>query len=484
MICINYGKRGRRLGNVTIRTRALGLAALSGLAAAVASAPARAQSTATNLFGPGWGVRPWLGQSGVTLGLSEIDEVFGNPTGGIRRGADYDGVTELSLGLDLGRRLGVPGGTFNVSAFQIHGRSISQDNLDILDTASSVEANRATRLWELWYDQSFHDGQYDIKVGQQSLDQEFIISAGAGAFANAEFGWPALPSYDLYAGGASYPLASLGVRLRGNAGPFTALAGVFDDNPEGGPFDDDPQTLDPSGTLFSLNTGALFIAELQYALNAPSVGDTVTSQAPSPRGIGLAGLYKLGVWLDSGSFPDQRYDHSGGLRADPSSDGVPRMRRHNFSVYGIVDQTIWKPGPNGPRTLSVFARLMGAPGDRNLIDFAANLGLVLHDPLPGRDGDTLGLAGGFTKIGRNALRFDQDARSVAQQVPGGGAYSPLRSSESYLELTYQYAYTGWLTLQPDAQYIFTPGGGIADPIEPDRRVSNELVLGVRATLIF
>ena len=426
-------------------------------------------------------MRPWLGQYGVTLGGSEIDEVFGNPTGGIHRGAAADGLTELNLGIDLGRRLGIQGGTFNVSAFQIHGRSESGDNLDNLDTISGIEANRATRLWEIWYDQAFDENRYDIKVGQQSLDQEFIASASAGTFANTMFGWPSLPSYDLYAGGPAYPLSSLGVRLRGSAGPFTALAGAFDDNPSGGPFDDDSQArgAEQSGARFSLNTGALFIAELQYSLNAPSNGDTVTDEHLGPQGAELPGIYKLGAWFDTGNFPDQRYDDGGGLLADPNSDGNPRMRRHNYSVYGVVDQMVWRPNPDRPRSLSLFTRLMGAPGDRNLIDFAANLGVVLHDPLPGRDGDVLGLAGGYTKIGRGALDLDRDAQSFAQ-----GAYSPLRSAESYLELTYTYALTGWLTLQPDAQYVFMPGAGIANPNAPDRRISNELVLGVRATLIF
>ena len=384
----------------------------------------------------------------------------------------------------MGRAFGLEGGTFNVSAFQIHGRSESGDNLDNLDTISGIEANRATRLWEIWYDQAFDENRYDVKVGQQSLDQEFIGSASAGTFANTMFGWPALPSYDLYAGGPAYPLSSLGVRLRGSVGPFTALAGAFDDNPSGGAFDDDSQVrgAEQSGARFSLGTGALFIAELQYALNAPSAGDTVTDERLGPQGTGLPGVYKLGAWFDTANVPDERYDDMGGLLADPNSDGTPRMRRHDYSVYGVVDQMIWRPDPNRSRSLSLFTRLMGAPGDRNLIDFAANLGVVLHDPLPGRDGDVLGFAGGFTKIGRGALDFDRDAQSFAQRA-GQGAYSPLRSSESYLELTYTYALTGWLTLQPDAQYIVMPGAGIANPNQPDGRISNELVLGVRATLI-
>ena len=32
------------------------------------------------------------------------------------------------------------------------------------------------RLWELWYQQKFSD-KFDLKIGEQSLDEEFIISS-------------------------------------------------------------------------------------------------------------------------------------------------------------------------------------------------------------------------------------------------------------------------------------------------------------------
>ena len=468
----------------------LGALAIAGSVSIGAPEAALAQASAGNLLGPIWGVRPWLGQYGVSFGLNEISEVFGNPTGGLHRGADYDGLTEMSVGIDLGRAVGLQGGTLNVSAFQIHGRSLSQDNLDDLDTISGIEANRATRLWELWYDQQFRDGDYDLKIGQQSLDQEYIGSASASVFANTAFGWPALPSYDLYAGGPAYPLSSLGVRLRGSRGPFSLLGGIYDDNPAGGPFENDPQTnADKTGALFNLGTGALFIAELDFALNQPSGGNTVVGgQSSGPNNDsaikdgggdgGLPGVYKIGAWFDTASFPDGRFDDRGGLLGDPNSDGVGLPRRHDYSVYGVIDQMVWREG-GGARTLNLFTRLMGAPGDRNLVDFASNLGVVIKAPLPGRDNDTLGFAGGFPKIGRHALEADQDAARL-----NPGVYSPLRSAESYLELTYQYVPVGWLTVQPDAQYIFDPGGGIADPDAPGQRLSNELVLGVRSTIVF
>jgi porin len=295
-------------------------------------------------------------------------------------------------------------------------------------------------------------------------------------FINAAMGWPALPAADLYAGGPSYPLSSLGVRVRAQGiGPFALLAGVFDDNPPGGTYDDDSQVRgrERSGTLFNLNTGALFIAELQYAINQPPGGEADGGAKPA----GLPGTYKFGAWYDTASFPDQRYDSAGNLLASPTSNGDPLMRRPNYSLYAVADQAIWRPDPSGPRTIGVFVRIMGAPGDRNLVSFSANAGITVKAPLPGRDDDTFGIGWGIAKIGGNAIQFDRDLNNF-------GTYIPVRSNENFIEVTYQFQAAGWWQIQPDFQYIFMPSGGIANPLNPSKRIGNEAILGVRTNIVF
>jgi porin len=180
------------------------------------------------------GLRPLLGSYGVTFGLQETSEYLNNPSGGTRRGGAYDGLTQFGVGVDTQKAFGLPGGTFNVSGLQIHGTNLTQRDLATLQTATGIEADDTTRLWELWYQQSLPGGKVDIKVGQQSLDQEFMVSQYAGTFMNATFGWSALPSVDLPAGGPAYPLSSLGVRVRvAPTDNWTVPAGVFDGNAAG-----------------------------------------------------------------------------------------------------------------------------------------------------------------------------------------------------------------------------------------------------------
>jgi len=439
-------------------------------------APALFSQDRANLSGDMAGLRPALAEHGITLTIYEDDEVLGNATGGVRRGADYDGLTTLILSVDTAKAFGWNGGTFNVSALQIRGRNLSTDNLHVLQTASNVEADRATRLWELWYQQTFLGGAADVKIGQQSLDQEFLVSQFSNnLFLNAVMGWPALPTLNMYAGGPAYPLSSLGVRLRGHpSDAITVLGGVFDDNPPGGPFNNDSQArgAEAAGARFNLGTGALFITELQYAVNQPPAD----AKAPAPAG--LPGTYKIGAWFDTGSFPDQRFDDTGVSLASPLSTGLPQMHRGNFSLYAMFDQIIWRPDPKGPQTLGAFVRVVGAPPDMNLVTLSANVGLNLKAPLPGRDADTFGIGYGVVRISSRASARDRDSALFTD------AAVPIRSAEQFIEITYQIQPAGWWQIQPDFQYFIAPGGGIPNPEAPGRRIKNEVVLGLRSTITF
>jgi carbohydrate-selective porin OprB len=100
------------------------------------------------LLGDLFGVRTELSKFGISLAIQETSEVLGNATGGVRRGLDYDGLTQAILQLDTQRAFGLYGGLLNISALQLHGRNLSADNLLTLQTASGIEGDRATRLWE------------------------------------------------------------------------------------------------------------------------------------------------------------------------------------------------------------------------------------------------------------------------------------------------------------------------------------------------
>lgn len=406
------------------------------------AAPALAQQQGSGGFLGDWaGLQPALAKRGLTIGITDSENLLGNVSGGVKTGATMQGLTTMTMDIDTSKALGLRGGTFHASALQLHGRSLSPYYLGTLQTANGNEGDNSTRLWELWYDQAFLGGRFDIKLGQQSIDNEFIGSAYSGLFVNTMAGWPIIPSVDLYGGGPAYPLSSLGVRgqLKPN-NHTTILAGVFDDDPGGGAFSADQQALEPRGGRFSLKNGALWIAELQHGT----------------RLFGLPGTYKLGGWYDSGQFADPLYGYN---------------HHGNYSLYGVIDQTIWQAAHNSNRSLNVFGRIMGGPNDRNAVDFGFNGGITLTAPLPGRENDQAGLDFGLAHVSTRAA----DAAAAVGSRPG---------TETLIEATYQAQARSWLVLQPDIQYVVNPAGGVNNPDGSGKTLGNELVVGMRGVVTF
>lgn len=418
--------------------------------------------TQSNLLGDMFGLKPLIQPYGLQLNITETSEILGNPTGGIRQGAIYEGVTDLNLGWDL-RTFFDWRGVFFARAYQIHGRGLSQNDLDNLNTASGLEADRTTRLFELWYEQHLGDW-LRIRVGEQSAGQEFIISPTAKMFVNGTFGWPTLPSSDLPSGGPGYPLGTPAIRFRIDAtDSLTFFAGLFNGNPTGAPLGTpDPQRFDLSGTAFRVNDGALVLFETRY----------------NPDNSSKNGTYRLGAWFNSEKFPSQNLASNGVPLPSPLSNGMARLLDNDYSLYGIVDQPLFPSGDKEDNTgLTAFGRLMGAPGDRNLVDLYVDTGLAYKNPF-GRKGDAAGLAIGYARIGSSARAFDEETA-----IYTGQPY-PSRDQETVLELTYQYGITPWWQLQPDFQYIANIGGGILNPAVPGQKIGDAAILGLRTTITF
>lgn len=408
------------------------------------------------LLGDLGGVRPWLAQFGAKLDLSEIGEVLGNPVGGRRQGVIFEGLTDLSLTIDFKPYFGWSGTAF-ARAYQIHGRGLTANNLPTLAPVSGIEATRTTRLYELWYEQPVLEW-LQVRVGQQAAGSEFLISTTAQLFINATFGWPDLPALGLPSGGPTYPLGTPGIRFQAKpTDDLTVLFGLYNGDPAG-PGAGDPQLRDKSGTAFRVDDGAFAIVETRYN---PGSSDT-------------NGTYRIGAWFHSERFPDQRLDPTGVSLASPATTGVPRQHRHNYSLYAIVDQPVLRGADSG---ITLFARAMAAPGDRNPIDFYVDAGLAYAGPFARKD-DIVGIAFGYARIGDTSRALDADVARFTGQV------YPIRSGEAVLEITYRLQVAPWWQVQPDFQYIFNPGGGIPDPRFPGRRADDAAVLGLRAAITF
>ena len=420
-----------------------------------------------NLLGGMAGLRPAIAADGLTLNLTDTSEGLGNPTGGLRQEGVFDGFGFGSLTLDGGKAGLWDGFSAQVSAWEIYGRGLTANALGNLHTISNAEADRALLLFELWAEQATPDGRASLRVGQQAADQEFMVDQNATLFINAHYGFPDLPSNDMPSGGADYPLGTPAVRLKLlPSDSVTLLLALFNGDPVPPGTPGDPQANEGGGTAFRTNGGALWFAEAQWARNQ---GKDAT---------GLPGTFKIGAWYHSGYFADQRIGADGLSLADPASDGRPLLRHGDYSVYALADQTLWRPAGATDGGINGFVRIMGAPADRNLVEFSLDGGLTWKGIVPGRGDDTAGLGLEWARVGDEASKLDGDIARFT------GEPYPVRRWEAVVEWTYQAQIRAWWQLQPDIQYVVRPGGGIAELDDPTVRAGDALVLGLRSVVTF
>ena len=221
-------------------------------------------------------------------------------------------------------------------------------------------------------------------------------------------GWPVIPSYDLYAGGPAYPLSSLGVRLRAHAtSAITVLAGMFDDNPPGGAFDNDSQLrgAEQTGAAFHLGTGALIFSELQYALKPTfqRCSDVARHQVRPAGHVQARHVDRQPLHFPISATT--RWDCRSPTRP---ATGRARMRRRNYSIYAVGDQIVGQLDDKGLKSVALFARIMAAPANRNPIEFGMNIGAVLKAPLPGHGDDSFGISYDLAKVGSSVTQLDLD----------------------------------------------------------------------------
>ena len=75
------------------------------------------------------------------------------------------------------KRLGLWDGLcFFANGYQIHGNSITGANVGSLMPVTSFEAVNATRLFQLWLEQSLFNDTVSVRVGQLAADEEFFLS--------------------------------------------------------------------------------------------------------------------------------------------------------------------------------------------------------------------------------------------------------------------------------------------------------------------
>lgn len=455
LLCLANAGRVSAAEAATNRARADPVA--EGRAVIAAEVPERETGFEGDHMTGDWdGFRTKLVDRGVHLQAGYIGEMIANTSGGLKRGAIYEGLFEASLSLDTEKAGLWKSGRFHVSTLFPHGTGFSEEYTGDLLTASNIEGYESIRLYDLWYEHQFGE-HVSIRLGQFGADEEFAYTEAGGHFVNSAFGWPAFVSGNTVNTGPAYYVAGPGIRV--NIEPteeFFLRVAVFDgdtfDNREGDP------RANRSGTRFEVGGDQGFFG----------IGEMGLRWHSGKKGEELPGEMKVGGWVHTTDFESNFEDENG--QPYVASGLGPRRHSKNFGVYVVGEQMLWREN-NDDQGVYAFARAGAGPQERSFFEVVVDGGLTWQGLIPTRNEDVAGMGIVYARISRDIVRRERlDAEVNGTEYP---AYS---SHETVLEAFYTLQLAKWWTVQPDVQWIFNPGG--------NESVPDAVVAIIRTSVVF
>jgi porin len=371
-----------------------------------ASAPRKALFTlAGAACGAGFAFDAAHAEQAVQIGAVYTGDVMSSWSDTVNGRARYLDSTSFTLDLNLAELTGHTGPILHADLNITSGAS-ANDDIGTLQGVDNIESGRErTRIYELWAEQGFFDGKFSARAGFQEINSEFNATDSAGMLLNASFGLTPELSGTGSNGPSTYPSTAPSLRLFAAVNESVdVLAAAFNADALG--------LNEPGGPDLAFNNGALLISQINW-------------RGPA--------AFSLGAWTYTQPQPDV---HDTNLAGDP-------IGRDASGVYAAAEKNIWK---GAEKSATAFVR--AGVSDGRTSDFAGSVqaGVLFDRPVAARPDShvAIGIATAFTSDG-----FQDNARDAG--------FDPA-DHETALEFTYSDNLFPWLTVQPDLQLTFNPGG--------------------------
>jgi porin len=360
-------------------------------------------------------------EGAVGFSLSYTADVMGVVDGGLaQRGRFLDNL-DLVADLDLERAAGWRGARAHFHLLNNSG-SMPNEDAGTLQGIDNIEVpSQRLRLFEAWVEQAW--GNSSLRFGLYDLNSEFYANDSAGLLIAPAFGIGSEIAATGPGGPSIFPSTALAARYHTDftngifmrAAALNAHAGVLGD---------------PDGVDLSFDDGALLIAE-----------GGVEGASGQERKLAF------GIWRYTRSQDDIR-----------ELDGLGNpVQRQAQGAYLVFEQPL--NDSEGTRAATAFLR--AGVSDGNTTPFAGGwqAGVLIARVFVGRPDSALsfGINQGVLSDGYRQNQVDLGA--------------PMNETEIQIEFTYSDKLTPYLTIQPDLQWVRSPGG--------DRSIDDALVAGLR-----
>ena len=409
------------------------------------------------VFGDWGGLRSWLSNHGIDLGLSYLSEPAWNVAGGLARGGTYAGQENLSLDLNWEKIASINGFSTHIDFVSRYGSSnVSSKYVgDVLFQAQEIYGSPSvvqafTHLSYFYLEQQLFNGNVDLKAGRIAVRNDFGTLPGT-CFDFMSLSICANPASTSNLSWTVFPVANWGgVAEFKISGALSFKIGGYEVNPnDGGAY----------GFAWGLNgaDGVLIPAELDWNVEL------------GPQQ--LRGIYKIGGSYDTASLSEW-YTATNGMPLPLTTAPPRRTQRGTFYVLG--EQQIWQPDVYSGRGITVVAGYEYNSPEVSLFEHFAFLGLVDVGPLPWRREDQVGFEVAY---GRVSPFLTQVQRLQAQvDLPLSNDAPGVETNEIVLEVNYHITLYPGLYIMPDLQYIIRPSGASTYP--------NAWLVGFRVNALF
>ncbi len=387
---------------------------------------------------------PWVCRSvaatvlpliGGVVGANEIDKRIAEPTdsaglswtaaytadywrnthGGLRVGDRYLDNLDLIAGW-TGEQLRFGGRRrAHVHVLRNNSSVLSEDLIGDLQVVSNIDTPDAWRLYEAWFETPLGSGG-SVRMGLYDLNSEFDALETASLFLNSSHGIGAEISQSGANGPSIFPVTSLGIRLEWAFSERVLTRLVVLDAVPG-----NPNSRTSNAIRVQSSEGALLVGEIEA-----SIGNDA-------RAYGGAWHYtKEALTLAADTRPeDEPHAPATGIYV-----GVEKRLSEATRMFGRIGSATSRPHPI-----------------KNYVGLGASW------RLPTSTAAVVGFAIAHARLSDEYREFLRDS--------AGGS----RSTETTLELTARFEFARGGALQPDIQYVHSPGG--------ERRIADALAVGLR-----
>lgn len=343
----------------------------------------------------------------AALAFTYTGDLWSVTSGGADRDLVYLDDLDLQLSLDLERLTGWQGAQAFIYALYTNGNSVSERAADFNGISNIETGVEAVRLVEAWIDQSFAEGKGSIRLGLYDVASEFDAGEVRALFLNSGHGSGTDFSQSGLNGPSMWSVTSLAVRVNYQFEGDVYLRGTIADGVPGNPDHPKRTTID-----LQENDGLLLAAETGIARDGR--------------------LWSFGAWTYTEEAPDL-------VTADEHT---------NYGAYVALEERLLSTDAGDSFGLSGSVRLGVANEDVNPLSTFFSATLVATGLIPAWPEDQIGL--GFML----ANGSDKFLSTIGDP----------EDHEINIELTYFTNLTENITIQPDIQWVISPGldGSVED----------------------